>query len=63
MTLESLPLSYPYSLDKRLASRGYRKALVGNYVLLFRVAETGDRSGTVYATSPFHGSLDYQGLV
>ena len=62
-TLESLPLSYPYSLDARLAARGYRKALVGNYVLLFRVAEAGERSGTVYVTNLFHGPQDYQGLV
>ena len=61
--LESLPLSYPNSLDARLAARGYRKALVGNYVLLFRVVETGERSGTVYVTNLLHGSPDYQGLV
>ena len=61
--LESLPLSYPNSLDARLAARGYQKALVGNYVLLFRVVEAGERSGTVYVTNLFHGSQDYQGLV
>ena len=61
--LESLPLSYPYSLDERFAARGYRKALVGNYVLLFRVVEAGERSGTVLVTNLFHGSQDYQGLV
>lgn len=61
--LESFPLSYPYSLDGRLAARGYRKALAGNYVLLFRVAETGERNGSVYVTNLFHGSQDYQGLV
>ena len=61
--LESLPLSYPRSLDARLAARGYRKALVGNYVLLLHVLETGERTGTVYVTNLFHGSLDYQGLV
>lgn len=61
--LESLPLSYPFSLDARLAARGYRKALIGNYVLLFRVVEAGERNGTVYVTNLFHGSQDYQGLV
>lgn len=61
--LESLPLSYPFSLDARLAARGYRKALIGNYVLLFRVVEAGERNGTVYVTNLFHGSQDYQELV
>ena len=61
--LESFPLSYPHSLDNRLAARGYRKALIGNYVLLFRVLESGERSGTVFVTNLFHGSQDYQGLV
>ena len=61
--LESFPLSYPQALDSRLAARGYRKALVGNYVLLFRVLEAGERGGTVFVTNLFHGSQDWPGLV
>ena len=61
--LESLPLSYPHPFDARLAAREYRKALVGNYVLLFRVEETGDGSGVVCVTNLFHGSQNYQELL
>ena len=61
--LESFPLSYPHPTDGRLATRGYRKALVGNYVLLFRVEETSRGNGVVYVTNLFHGSQSYQGLV
>lgn len=61
--LELLPLSYPHPLDARLSARGYRKALAGNYVVLFRVHESGEREGVVYVTNVFHGTQDYQGLV
>ena len=61
--LESFPFSYPYSIDSRLAARGYRKALVSNYVLLYRVEETSEGSGVVYVTNLVHGSQSYQGLV
>lgn len=61
--LESFPLPYPHPVDRRLAARGYGKALVGNYVLLFRVEETSEGNGVVYVTNLFHGSQSYQGLV
>lgn len=61
--LESLPFSYSRPIDGRLAARDYRKALVGSYVLLFRVEETSEGSGVVYVTNLFHGSQNYQGLV
>ena len=61
--LESFPLSHPNPVDRRLAARGYRKALVGNYVLLFRVEETSEGNGVVYVTNLFHGSQSFQGLV
>ena len=61
--LESLPFSYSRPIDGRLAARDYRKALVGNYVLLFRVDETSEGSGVVYVTNLFHGSQNHQGLV
>lgn len=61
--LETFPLSYPRPIDGRLAARDYRKVFVGNYVLLFRVEETGEGDGVVYVTNLFHGSQNYQGLV
>ncbi len=61
--LELMPLSYPRAHDERLAARGYRRALVGNYVILFRVDESAEQEGTVYVTNVFHGSQDYPRLV
>lgn len=65
--LETSPESYPYAQDQSLKERGYRRALVGNYLLLFRVerdeTSDGEPSGTVYVTHFFHGSQNYFGLV
>ena len=61
--LEQSPFSYPRARDDRLRARGYRRALVGKYVVLFRVRESGDREGTVWVTNLFHGSQNYQELV
>ena len=61
--LEVLPCSFPNAQDTRLAARGYRRALVGNYVVLFRVVELSAREGTVYVTNVFHGSQGYQELL
>ena len=61
--LESFPLLYPHLVYGRLAARGYWKALVGSYVLLFRVEETGEGNGVVYVTNLHPGSQCYQGLV
>lgn len=49
-TLETFPLSYPRPLDARLEARGYRKALVGKYVVLFRVDSSEEGAGKVYVT-------------
>lgn len=61
--LEELPLAYPFAQDPRIAARGYRRALVGNYLVLFRVDETGERSGVVLVTNVFHGSQNYRELL
>ena len=61
--LEQSPLSYPLAQDKRLQARGYRRALVGKYVVLFRVWEGAEHEGTVWVTNFFLGSQNYQGLV
>lgn len=61
--LEELPLAYPFAQDPRLAARGYRRALVGNYLVLFRVDETDERSGVVLVTNVFHGSQNYRELL
>lgn len=61
--LEQSPLSYPLAQDEHLQARGYRRALIGKYVVLFRVWESGEREGTVWMTNLFHGSQNYQRLV
>ncbi|MDO4798180.1 MAG: type II toxin-antitoxin system RelE/ParE family toxin [Coriobacteriales bacterium] len=61
--LEQSPLSYPLAQDERLQVRGYRRALIGKYIVLFRVWEDGEHEGTVWVTNLFHGSQNYQGLV
>ena len=61
--LEQNPHSYPRARDDRLRARGYRRPLVGKYVVLFRVWESGDREGTIWVTNLFHGSQNYQELV
>ncbi len=61
--LETLPFSYPHPRDAVLSQRGYRKALVGRYIVLFRVEESFKGSGIVYVTNIFHGSQNYQDLL
>lgn len=52
------PESFPLSLDSRLARMGYRKALLGRYVLLYRASEKN-----MVIAHVFHGSQDYARLV
>lgn len=52
------PLMYPVSDEPRLSSRGYRKALLENYIALYEVSEQ-----TVYVLHLFHQSQDYAALV
>jgi plasmid stabilization system protein ParE len=61
--LERNPLAYPLVHDARLQARGYRRALVGNYVVLFLVRAPGEGEGAVWVTNLFHGSQNYQALV
>lgn len=53
-----LPESHPLSQDERLASLGYRKALVRHHVAPYRVGD-----GVVYVAHLFHASQDYARLV
>ena len=56
--LSSFPEMYPLSEEPRLHALGYRKALVGGYIVLYRVVE-----GAVAITNVFHESRDYARLV
>lgn len=61
--LEQNPFAYPLAQDARLQARGYRRALVGRYVVLFLVRELDEGYGTVWVTNLFHSSRNYQSLV
>ena len=45
--IAALPASYPRVTDPYLRARGYRRAIAGNYLVIFRIAEqwanVGDR--------------------
>lgn len=76
-TLASFPGAFPPVDDGYLRHRGYRKAMAGNYVVVFRVTEldatVGDdapigadeapREGVVAIMRVFHGSQKWQDLV
>lgn len=46
--------------DERLSQQGYRKALAGNYVLIYKIDE---QSRTVYILRFFYGARDYSKLI
>ena len=46
----------PYSQDPRLASRGYRKSVIGSFVLLYRVDAQRELVRLVHL---FYGGRDY----
>ena len=56
--IERFPKMYPLCRDRTLANRGYRKAQVENYLLLYTI--DGDASVIHHI---FHQSQDYAALV
>lgn len=50
------PDMYGFSLDARLAEKGYRRAVIQNYVMLFRVDEGAKQ---VLIVRFFYGRRDY----
>jgi plasmid stabilization system protein ParE len=54
--LEEYPKANPVSRDKRLAKKGYRKRIVGNYISLFKIDE---KAKLVTVARVFHGMTDY----
>jgi len=56
LSLNTMPQRWSYSLDPVLARRGYRRALVKKYVILFRIDESEKK---VNVTRVFHGSMNY----
>lgn len=58
--LETMPLMYEQCRDARLRSLGYRKALISNYVMIYRVDEN---TKTVYIMRFFYARRDYEKLI
>ena len=54
--LEDFPKANPVSRDKRLAKRGYRNLIVGNYISLYKIDEKAKLVTVAYI---FHGMTDY----
>lgn len=58
--LETMPLMFARCRDTRLRSMGYRRAVIKNYVMIYRVAES---KKTVYILRFFYGARDYEKLL
>ncbi len=56
--LARMPLMYEACRDPYLKELGYRKAVIHNYILIYRVEAT-----TVHIMRLFHGRQDYQRLI
>ena len=54
------PLMFAYCNDSRLRDDGYRKAVINNYVLVFRVEEAAKN---VYVVRFFYGGQNYGELI
>lgn len=58
--LKNNPIMYEKCQDKRLDKEGYRKALIKNYVLIYKVNES---TQTVNVMRFFYGAQDYINLI
>ncbi len=58
--LRSNPRIFPVCLDSRLAEKEYRKVIVGNHLMLFRIDEEAD---TVYVLRVVYHRRDYINLL
>jgi plasmid stabilization system protein ParE len=58
--IERMPLMYEACRDPYLKSLGYRKAIIHNYVMVYKVDEEHQ---TVHIMRFFHGSQDYEKLI
>lgn len=58
--LKSTPMMYERCQDRRLGEEGYRKAVIKNYVLVYKISE---ESKTVSIMRFFYGAQDYTNLI
>lgn len=58
--LEQMPYLYEQCRDPQLAAKGYRKAVIRHYLLIYRVDEA---QKTVYLLRFFYGRQNYEVLL
>lgn len=58
--LRDFPFLYEACHDTRLRDMGYRKTVIGNYILVFRPDEA---TQTVYILRYFYGARDYEKML
>lgn len=58
--LRQFPLLYEQCRDSRLRAMGYRRVVIGNFVLVYRPMEAEQ---TVYILRFFYGGRDYEKLI
>lgn len=58
--LKSNPMMYERCQDRRLGKEGYHKAVIKNYVLVYKIVEV---SKTVSIMRFFYGAQDYTKLI
>ena len=58
--LKSTPMMYERCQDRRLGQEGYRKAVIKNYVLVYKINE---ESKIVSIMRFFYGAQDYTKLI
>ena len=58
--IERMPLMYEACHDPHLKEKGYRKAVIRNYIIVYRVDVKAE---TVYFMRLFHGRQDYERLI
>ncbi len=56
LALEDFPKAHPVSRIQRLAKKGYRNLIIGNYIALYKIDE---KTKTVTVSYIFHGMTDY----
>lgn len=58
--LASQPYMHELSRDQYLKHRGYRKLVIGNYIVLYTI---DDEASEVFISRVFYGSLKYEDLI
>lgn len=58
--IERMPLMYEACRDPHLKRLGYRRAVIHNYIMVYKV---DNKTETVYIMRLFHGRQDYEKLI